>query len=470
VKVEAYHNIYFLGIGGIGMSALARWFQKGGYRVAGYDRTATALTQALEAEGITLTFEDSLETLPAWRREEKDKTLVVLTPAVPRQHRQLNWLQQQGYTLKKRAEVLGMLTHSHHTAAVAGTHGKTTTSSMIAHLLKASGTPCSAFLGGIAANYGSNLILHEGPEDPIVVAEADEFDRSFLWLAPELAVVTATDADHLDIYGEADAVVEAFRQFVGKVLPGGTAFINSRCDASLVAAAGEGVSVLRYGLEEGADCHAAKVWVAEGAFHFHYKGLGHQLENLELGIPGFHNVENAVAAISVALKLGVQPEAIRQALKSYKGVKRRFELVYKGGGSVLIDDYAHHPEEIRAFLTSVRALYPKKKISVIFQPHLYTRTRDFHTGFAQSLSLADEVILTNIYPAREEPIEGIESHIIYNLLTAKEKRMVKLQEVKALVEGGRYEVLLTVGAGDIDSLVPILKEVLEQKEKQQANG
>ncbi|EMR03546.1 UDP-N-acetylmuramate--L-alanine ligase [Cesiribacter andamanensis] len=463
MSIKDYHIIYFLGVGGIGMSALARWFRTNGYQVAGYDRTPTPLTEALQSEGIAIGFEDSLEALPAAVKEDKAHTLVILTPAVPARHAQLNWLKEQGYTIKKRAEVLGMLTHSHHTAAVAGTHGKTTTSSMIAHLLKDSGTPCSAFLGGIAANYGSNLILHEGPEDPIVVAEADEFDRSFLWLEPELAVVTATDADHLDIYGEADAVVEAFRQFVGKVLPGGTAFINTRCDASLLQAAGEGVRLLRYGLEQ-ADCQASQVWVAEGAFYFHYQGLGHELRNLELGIPGFHNVENAVAAISVALSVGVGPEAIRRALKSYRGVKRRFELVYKGAERVLIDDYAHHPEEIRAFLTSVRALYPGKKISVIFQPHLYTRTRDFHAGFAQALSLADEVILTNIYPAREEPLEGIESHIIYNLLTAKEKQLVKLQEVKALVEAGDFDVLLTVGAGDIDRLIPDLKRILEQKE------
>ncbi len=450
------------------MSALARWFRKNGFRVAGYDRTPTELTAALQAEGIAVSFEDTLEAMPAWVTEEREQTLVILTPAVPRQHLQLNYLQQQAYTLKKRAEVLGMLTHNRPTAAVAGTHGKTTTSSMIAHLLKASGKPCSAFLGGIAANYGSNLILHEGPEEPVVVAEADEFDRSFLWLEPELAVVTATDPDHLDIYGEPEKMVEAFKEFVGKVLPNGTVFLNTRCHPSIADGAGKNVTVLSYGSDPRADCRAEQVRVEQGAFYFTYNGLGVIIRDLELGIPGFHNVENAVAAISVAIMLGVGVEEIRRALKSYRGVKRRFELVYKSQDYVLIDDYAHHPEEIRAFLTSVRALYPKRKITAVFQPHLYTRTRDFHEGFAEALSLADEVILTNIYPAREEPLEGVDSYMVYKLLTASEKKLVKLEEVLPLLEAGEFEVLLTVGAGSIDTLVPQIKKLLEHKQKERA--
>lgn len=451
------------------MSALARWFRKNGFRVGGYDRTPTELTAKLEEEGITIHFDDSLEALPSWVVEDKEHTLVILTPAIPKHHKGWNYLQQQAYPIKKRAEVLGMLTHNRYTAAVAGTHGKTTTSSMVAHLLKASGKPCSAFLGGIATNYGSNLILHEGPEEPVIVAEADEFDRSFLWLEPELAVVTATDPDHLDIYGEAHKVVEAFRQFVGKILPGGTVFLNTRCHAEVALGAGNEVEVLTYGLDAQAACRAENVRVEEGMFCFNYKGLGQEIKNLVLGIPGFHNVENAVAATSVALKLGVGAEAIRQALKSYRGVKRRFEVVYRSADRVFIDDYAHHPEEIRAFLKSVRALYPDKKITAVFQPHLYTRTRDFHEGFAESLSLADEVILTNIYPAREEPLAGVESYIIYNLLTSREKKLVKLEEVLPLLEVGTYEVLLTIGAGSIDTLVPKIKEQLEYKQEEGAN-
>lgn len=447
------------------MSALARWFRINGFRVAGYDRTPTELTATLQAEGISINFKDSLEAMPIWLREEREQTLVILTPAVPKGHHQLCFLQQQAYTIKKRAEVLGMLTHNRPTAAVAGTHGKTTTSSMIAHLLKASGTPVSAFLGGIAANYGSNLILHEGPEEAVIVAEADEFDRSFLWLEPELAVVTATDPDHLDIYGEPEAMIEAFKQFVAKVLPGGTVFLNTRCHSALAAGADTSIKVLSYGLAAEADCRADKVQVAQGAFFFDYVGLGSEMKGLEMGIPGFHNVENAVAAISLALKLGVGEEAIRQALKSYRGVKRRFELVYKSKDCVLIDDYAHHPEEIRALLKSVRALYPDRKITAIFQPHLYTRTRDFYEGFAEALSMADEIMLTNIYPAREEPLEGVDSMMVYNLLTSNEKNLVQLQEVLPLLEAGKYEVLLTVGAGSIDTLVPKIKALLEHKEK-----
>lgn len=470
MKLEDYHNIYFLGIGGIGMSALARWFCKNGYRVGGYDRTPTPLTTALEKEGVQIHFTDTLADLPSWVKEERERTLVILTPAIPQNHLGWNFLKFEEYTIKKRAEVLGMLTHNRTTAAVAGTHGKTTTSSMLAHLLKASGTPCSAFLGGIASNYGSNLILYEGPEEPVIVAEADEFDRSFLWLEPELAIVTATDADHLDIYGDSGKVVDAFAEFVGNVLPGGSVFINTRCSPIISRGVVRGVKVHSYGLTPEADCRAERIQVENGAFYFDYIGLGEEIKDIELGIPGFHNVENAVAATSVALMLGVGAEPIRQALKSYKGVKRRFEVICKTRNSVFIDDYAHHPEEIRAFLSSVRALYPDKKITVVFQPHLYSRTRDFHEGFAESLSLADEVILTNIYPAREEPMEGVESHIVYNLLTSSEKCLLKLEEVLPKLEGGSYEVLLTVGAGSIDTLVPRIKELLEQRQEEGANG
>lgn len=446
------------------MSALARWFIQQGRRVAGYDRTPTALTAELEKEGMEIHFEDAVENIPAWLGEQKEHSLVIYTPAIPKDHREYNYLLEQNFSIKKRAEVLGIITQAYYTIAVAGTHGKTTTSSMIAHILKASGKPCSAFLGGIATNYASNLIWHTGEEKPVVVVEADEFDRSFLWLKPNIAVITSTDADHLDIYGEHQALVQSFRDFAERVNPQGLLFLSLMAAGALAEHAAGHVAVRTYAAEGPADCRAENIRIEEGLFVFDYAAVsGDRLEGLRMQMPGFHNVENAVAAVSVALQLGLAEEQIRQALESYRGVKRRFEYVLKKDGLVFIDDYAHHPTEIAALLKSVRALYPQKKITAIFQPHLYSRTRDFAEGFGASLSLADRVILTNIYPARELPIEGVNAGLIFSKITHEEKHLLDMAELPDFIRTHDFEVVLTIGAGDIDKQVSVIRQILEER-------
>lgn len=484
--VAQFPYVYFLGIGGIGMSALARWFRANGHRVWGYDKTRTPLTEALADEGILIHYDDEPEGLPAEVRAHKAQTLVVLTPAIPKDHREWAWLREQGYDIRKRSQVLGLLTAGRRTVAVAGTHGKTTTSSMVAHLLHHAGRPAGAFLGGISVNLGSNLLLPPSEEQlatansqlstdqvPIVV-EADEYDRSFLTLHPDVAIVTSTDADHLDIYGDKDALVQSFRDFVGQIKPGGTLILNHTADQSLVAAVPAGVQVVHYGLtaEQGPDLHATDVTARGNRFHFNMVGptggagaASSIVRDLELAVPGFHNVENMLAAAAVARLEGVSPEHLRAAVEAYRGVKRRFEFVLtQGEQRAYLDDYAHHPREIEAFLRSVRALYPGKKLRVLFQPHLFTRTRDFAEGFAQSLSLADEVLLLPIYPARELPIEGVTSDIIFEQLTSPRKALLsKEQALQAERYDDEYEVVATVGAGDIDQLVPELKKILRNK-------
>ena len=446
------------------MSALARWFMQQGKRVAGYDRTPTDLTRKLEAEGMAVHFEDATENIPGWVEEEKDRTLVIFTPAIPKDHQEYNYLKGKGFDIKKRAEVLGIITQSYFTIAVAGTHGKTTTSSMIAHILKASGKPCSAFLGGIATNYNSNLIWHTGQEQPVVVVEADEFDRSFLWLKPNIAVVTATDADHLDIYGAHDAVVQSFREFVQKVNPNGRIFLSQRASADLAEAAAKQAGTSTYAVGACTDCRAENVRIEHHRFVFDYLSSEYSIKDLYMQMPGFHNVENAVAAISVGLELGLDEEQLRAALSCYRGVKRRFEYILNESGKpVFIDDYAHHPEEISAFLKSVKALYPEKKVTVIFQPHLYSRTCDFAEGFGASLSLADEVILTDVYPARELPMEGVSSELVFRNISHDQKELIKMVQLPELIRKGNFEVLLTVGAGDIDKQVSVIKEILKEK-------
>lgn len=446
------------------MSALARFFNKQGFVVCGYDKTQTALTDSLTEEGIQIHFEDNGQSsIPTVVKSNKENTLVIYTPAIPKNHQEYLWLIEQGYTIKKRAEVLGMLTHKYKTVAVAGTHGKTTTSSMVAHLLKVAQIPSSAFLGGIATNYNSNLILHDTEtEEQVVVAEADEFDRSFLWLQPDLGVITATDADHLDIYGEKDALVKAFGEFAQQINPGGTLFLNYKADEAVkIVPMQPHTTVKIYGSHVGADCRATDIKVEGGTYYFTYEDDSCRLENVELGIPGFHNVENATAAIACALQMGATAPQIYEGLKTYRGVKRRFEYILKEP-VVFIDDYAHHPTEIEALITSVKALYANQKITALFQPHLYSRTRDFYEGFASSLSLADEVILTNIYPAREEPLEGVESHIIAERLTVPYK-LISYDEVESLIGKENLNILLSIGAGDIDKLVPKLKQILLNK-------
>ena len=449
------------------MSALARWFQANGHHVSGYDKTETPLTRALTAEGIAIHYADAVGNIPAEIRENRDKTLIVFTPAIPVDSQEWAWLRAEGYDIRKRSQVLGVLTQGRYTIAVAGTHGKTTTSSMVAHLLHHAGRDVGAFLGGIAVNLGSNLLLPATAVAPIVV-EADEYDRSFLTLFPDVTIITSTDADHLDIYGDQAALIESFRQFVGQIKPSGTLLINHTADPSVVAAAPAGTRVIRYGLTagQGPELFASNIFAEGHQFHFNLHGPEGTINNLELAVPGYHNVENMLAAAAVAQIQGVGREQLRAAVAAYQGVKRRFEFVVTTAQNVYLDDYAHHPREIEAFLHSVRALYPHKRLRVIFQPHLFTRTRDFAAGFSKSLSIADEVFLLDIYPAREQPLPGITSEIILANITSPTKAILtKEQVLSAARTDDSFDVLATVGAGDIDTLVPQLKLILMERWK-----
>ncbi|MCI1186024.1 UDP-N-acetylmuramate--L-alanine ligase [Hymenobacter sp. DH14] len=449
------------------MSALARWFRANGHQVSGYDKTETPLTRALTAEGIAIHYADAVENIPAEIRENRAQTLVVLTPAIPADSVEWAWLRAEGYDIRKRSQVLGVLTQGRYTIAVAGTHGKTTTSSMVAHLLHHAGHAAGAFLGGISVNLGSNLLLPTTPEAPIVV-EADEYDRSFLTLFPDVAIVTSTDADHLDIYGDQSALIESFRQFVAQIKPGGTLLLNHTADASVAAAVPPGTRVIRYGLTpaQGPELYAANITAEGHRFHFDLHRPESTVLGLELAVPGFHNVENMLAAAAVAQLQGVGEEPLRAAVAAYRGVKRRFEFVVTAPDNVYLDDYAHHPREIEAFLRSVRALYPTKRLRVIFQPHLFTRTRDFAAGFSRSLSIADEVFLLDIYPAREKPLPGVTAEMLLAEITAPTKALVtKEQALAAAQTDTSFDVLATVGAGDIDTLVPQLKLLLTERWK-----
>lgn len=457
MKLEQYDSIYFLGIGGIGMSALARWFKHKGLRVSGYDRTPTPLTHELMEEGMEIHFEDKIEFIPGYLSPEK--TLVVFTPAIPKDHVEHNYLQENGFTIIKRSEVLGLLTKNYRTIAVAGTHGKTTTSSLIAHILKSAGKNMVAFLGGITSNYDSNLVMNgEVNKDTIVVAEADEFDRSFLRLFPETAVVTSADADHLDIYGDHGSMLVSFKDFIKQIHKGGNLVIHESISS---LANGIDVSKETYGMSQG-QFFAENITAKGGFFEFDLHGFGKKIEKIQLGVPGFHNMENAIAATLVALKYGVDESAIREALGSFKGVKRRFEFIIKKDNLVYIDDYAHHPTEIEAFLRSLKSMYAGKKITVIFQPHLFTRTRDFAEGFSKSLSLADELLLMDIYPARELPIPGVTSDMLFNDITSPVKIRCNKSDVMQKLEDLDIEVLATVGAGDIDTFVLPIRKMLNR--------
>jgi len=449
---KGIHSIFFLGIGGIGMSALARWFQQEGYSVAGYDKTPSPLTDALVEEGMQVIFADEVAAVPAQFRSNPDEILVVWTPAIPKDSVLLHFF-QQGFLIKKRAEVLGMITKDQYTIAVAGTHGKTSTSSLVAHLLKSAGKPVTAFLGGITQNYNSNLILSGKSKEAVVVVEADEFDRSFLHLHPNEAVLTSADPDHLDIYGDERTILEGFRQFLSLVDKKGKVYLQSHAHYRL-GDQGIAPSGLReYGLRsEG--IHAENIIAKPNSFVFDYIGSKNQIKGLELSIPGFHNVENALAAIAIALDHGVSELQVREGIKTFLGVKRRFEIHSSQAGKIFIDDYAHHPEEIKACLSSVRAMYPSQRLTVIFQPHLFTRTRDFAPGFSESLSLADEVVLLPIYPARELPIPGVESEMLLEGIQAANKICIPKNEVMDYLKSVAPEVLVTLGAGDIDRLVP----------------
>jgi UDP-N-acetylmuramate--alanine ligase len=460
VKGESYDRVYFLGIGGIGMSALARWFMKKGCWVGGYDRTATSLTSELTAEGMHIHFEDEVERIPAEVREARERTLVVFTPAIPKDHKEHAYLKQHGYAIHKRSEVLGFITKDHPTIAVAGTHGKTTTSSMIAHILKSAGRDMVAFLGGITTNYESNLVMHgQVTRDTLVVAEADEFDRSFLRLYPQVEVVTSADADHLDIYGDHESLVTSFKDFIRQLNPGGTLVIHERV-SKLLDVKGD-YTRHTYGINQG-HFFASRIAAVSGLFEFDLTTPEGKVEKIKLGVPGFHNVENATAAYAACREAGVSAADIVRALASFRGVKRRFEFILNTREVVFVDDYAHHPAEIEAFLRSMRSLFPARKLTVIFQPHLYTRTRDFAKGFSESLSLADEVVLMDIYPAREQPIAGVSSDMLVSGITVPVIRCGKKDLLQKL-EAMELAVLVTVGAGDIDTFVTPIKEMLERR-------
>ena len=450
MNLSRLNSVYFLGIGGIGMSALAKWFKHQGLSVAGYDRSSTPLTHSLEVLGIDGHYEEKLSK-HSEKYIEYSQTLVVYTPAIPSSSELLKFFKVGKFQVKKRSEVLGMITQDHYSIAVAGTHGKTTTSSMVAHLMYFSTKACSAFVGGIMNNYDSNLLM--GDQDSVVVVEADEFDRSFLQLSPDFTVVTSLDPDHLDIYGNAEKMTESYLTFIYKTHRRGDILLHK--DVSLKL----GKHLLRkyrtYGLT-GAHITAKNIRVEASKFIFDYSGAI-DIKNLHLAFPGFHNVENALAAITIVLDRGVGPDLVREAIECYQGVKRRFEFILNRSDLIYIDDYAHHPKEIEALLKSVKKLYPKKKITVIFQPHLFSRTRDFHQEFAKKLSLADEIILLDIYPAREEVIPGVDAHLILENITNANKKIVGLDDFPMLLEALQVEVLLTVGAGNIDSIVPIIK-------------
>jgi UDP-N-acetylmuramate--alanine ligase len=455
-------NIYFLGIGGIGMSAIARWFNVNGFNVAGYDKTPTPLTDALQNEGVSIHFEDDVSLIPAEFLHNFQQTLVVLTPAIPKDHTEWNYLQTQGFQILKRSQVLGLLAKNMFTIAIAGTHGKTTTSSMVAHILKATGKNVTAFLGGITQNYQTNFLLNDATdrlEEVLCVVEADEFDRSFLTLFPDVAVVTSTDADHLDIYGDHNHVLESFGKFVGQIKKNGKFFMKNGLALADKTTDSE---VKTFSFEQG-DYHTANFRIENTQFVFDIVYPEGICKDVCLQMPGFHNAENAIAAFACALSVGVLPDDIKEALGSYKGVKRRFEYHLKTEKNVLIDDYAHHPTEVESFLKSVKALYPNRHITAIFQPHLFTRTRDFQEGFAQSLSLADRLMLLEIYPARELPIEGITSDIIFDKVAIVDKTMCQKADLLSLLSTQSLDIVCTIGAGDIDRLIEPIKALLHGK-------
>ena len=436
------------------MSAIARWFNHIGIPVYGYDKTESPLTLLLSKEGMLISYVDEVDNLFEELMLQPDQTLVIWTPAIPKDSRLLAYFRENDFTLKKRSEVLGIITSSMFAIAVAGTHGKTTTSSMVAHLLKSAGRNIVGFLGGVTQNYGSNLILHDeqAEEKPIVVVEADEFDRSFLQLHPNIGIVTSVDPDHLDIYGDAMNLKKGFEEFIGLINKGGRLFIQKNALEKLDTGGFDGLSHTSYGISAG-EIKADNIKAGIASFEFDYVSPAQLFTQLVLNVPGFHNVENALSAIAVCLLLGLSEQDIRRGLMSYKGVKRRFEILHQEEGLIYIDDYAHHPEEISAFLRSVKAMYPNHKLTAVFQPHLYTRTRDFAAGFSESLSLADEVVLLDIYPARELPIAGVSAEMLLDDITSANKSVQKKEDLLVYLETSPPEVLVTIGAGDIDRLV-----------------
>ena len=460
MEMQKITSVYFVGAGGIGMSALARYFRAKGKQVAGYDKTPSDLTAALIEEGIRIHYTDDITLIPA-DCKQIDSTLVIYTPAIPETHTELNYFKTNGFTLMKRARVLGEITRTERGLCVAGTHGKTTTSSMLAHLLKQSHVDCNAFLGGVLKNYNSNLMLSD--KSDLAVIEADEFDRSFHWLNPYMAVITAVDPDHLDIYGTPAAYRESFEHFTSLIRPDGCLVMKK--GLQLQPRLPEGTKLYTYSATEEADFFARNIRIGNGDILFDFVTPDGCIPDVKLGVPVKVNIENGVAAMALAWLNGVTPEEIRGGMESFTGPVRRFDFHLKKDDIVLLDDYAHHPAELKASIQSVKELYPDKKVTGIFQPHLYTRTRDFAADFAASLSLLDELILLDIYPAREEPIPGVTSQIIFDRVTIPNKRMIRKEELLDLVqkEAASFEVVLMVGAGNIDRLVEPVKQILEKR-------
>ena len=450
--------VYFVGAGGIGMSALVRYFLSKGKAVGGYDRTASALTEKLRQEGADIHYEDNVALIPEVFLNP-ETTLIVYTPAIPAEHKELTYFRKHNFEIQKRAQVLGMITQTERGLCVAGTHGKTTTSTMAAFLLDNSHVKCNAFLGGISKNYGTNLLVSD--QSDFVVIEADEFDRSFHWLTPYATVITATDSDHLDIYGTHEAYLESFRKYTSLIRPDGYLIIKKGID--LQPDVKEGVTVYTYSDKEG-DFHAENIRIGNGEIFFDFIAPLGNIKDVQMGVPVYVNIENGIAAMALAQIGGATAEEIKAAMPQFKGVDRRFDFKLKNDHIVFLSDYAHHPAEIKQSVSSLRMLYPDKKLTAIFQPHLYTRTRDFYKDFADSLSLLDEVILLDIYPARELPIEGVTSKLIYdNLRPGIEKTMCHKEDLIELLKTKKIEVLITLGAGDVDNYVTPIYELLKDR-------
>lgn len=460
MELKDIKSVYFVGAGGIGMSAIARYFLHKGLVVAGYDKTPSELTHQLEKEGMMIHYEENVNLIPEACRQPLT-TLVVYTPAIPSTHAELKYFHDNNFVIEKRAQVLGTLTRTHKGLCFAGTHGKTTTSTMCAHIMHQSHLDCNAFLGGISKNYGTNYIL--STHSDYVVIEADEFDRSFHWLRPWMSVITSTDPDHLDIYGTKEAYLESFRHYTELIQPGGALIIHK--DLEMKQHVQEGVKVYNYSREEG-DFHAENIQIKNGTITFDFISPVEIVKNVELGQPIPINIENGVAAMAMAQLNGCTAEELREGMRTYGGVDRRFDFKIKNDRHVFLSDYGHHPKEILQSAKSLKELYSDRKITAIFQPHLYSRTRDFYKDFADALSHFDEVILTEIYPAREQPIEGVTSKLIYdNLRPNIEKKMIQKDDVLNFVKAHDFDVLVVLGAGNLDNYVPEIAEIIKAKEQ-----
>tara|TARA_B100000497_G_C7682607_1_gene413108 strand:- start:532 stop:1893 length:1362 start_codon:yes stop_codon:yes gene_type:complete len=449
MKLKEYKNIYFVGIGGIGMSAIARYFNNKNVNIFGYDRVKSSLCIELENEGMKIHYTEDTNQISV----KKEDTLVIYTPAIPSENTELSYFVKNNYIVMKRSEVLGKITEDHFTIAISGTHGKTTTSTMIAHILHDSGMDCTAFLGGVSTNYNSNLIF--GTEKSVVVVEADEFDRSFLTLNPDVAVITSVDADHLDIYQNKERLISAFSDFTNKIKSGGTLFLEENIDMSVVNR--DDISVLKYGLSVSSDCKGTDIYSDTKTMKFQVECNGNTFDNLRLNMGGVYNVMNAVASVSVANLLEIDSSKIVDGINTFMGIRRRFETHISSDNLVFIDDYAHHPKEVTESINAVKQMYPERNITVVFQPHLYSRTKDFMNEFANSLSLADELILLDIYGAREKEIEGVSSQILLNKCTSKKKELSALDSIVEKIADKEIDVLLTLGAGDISTIIEPLR-------------